>query len=105
MERDNRIKEREVLSRIIQRQIKILGKEKIEYVKKIPGIELDEEGRVVSISRSFEETVREIIEIFSRFNPIAKTTIITALMFARIQCPEIRIPPEFLKKDLPFQKR
>ncbi len=92
------IKEKEILSHIIQRQIKILGKEIMDYVKEIQGIEVDEDGRVISISGSFEKVVRDIIKLFSRFNPLAKNTIVTSLIFAKIQCPEIRIPPEFLEK-------
>ncbi len=62
----------------------------MDYVKEIPGIEIDEEGRVISISGSFEKVVRDIIKLFSRFNPLAKNTIVTSLIFAKIQCPERR---------------
>ena len=85
-------KEKEILTGLIQRQVRILGEDVLADVKRIPEIEIDEDGKVVRIYSEFDKVVVELIKVFSKRNPLAKYTILTSLMFAKVKHPELKVP-------------
>lgn len=51
---------KEIIDRILESKIKLFGYFAVRVAKSIPGLELDNYGKVVSISRDPKEVIRDL---------------------------------------------
>lgn len=87
-----------IISEIIKKQILIQGREHVlEAIRKVSGLEVDEEGNALSYQGSPKHVILHLTEEFSALNPLAKVTIRVQLINFRMQDPGLQVLAELLR--------
>ncbi len=88
---------KEITDRILESKIKLFGYFAVRVAKAIPGLELDDYGKVISISRDPKEVVRDLLSKFEEKAGKVSTTAVRAYIVGlRNKYPWLELPEELM---------